>query len=168
MIHSSLRYALYILQSSLTEIQLQRTSNSHISKSTREVWKSLLVVLLYMLALDVWLHFFHINALNEYQVWKEDSFTPLQMFTLAYWMLNFMYMKFLIIWKFFSVFANLDGLEVPNNMLRYSSYTSPLTCTFIHCLHAPPFIAYMHLHSLLTCTFACCSRAPPFTVYLLT
>jgi len=36
----------------------------------------------------------------------------------GYWTLNFMYMKFMIIWKFFRVIGNLDGIDSPENMNR--------------------------------------------------
>ena len=36
----------------------------------------------------------------------------------GYWTLNFMYTKFLIIWRFFRVMALLDGIDTPENMNR--------------------------------------------------
>ena len=36
----------------------------------------------------------------------------------AFWVLNFMWLKFLVIWRFFRSWALLDGVESPENIMK--------------------------------------------------
>eukprot|EP00029_Vermamoeba_vermiformis_P014736 TRINITY_DN9848_c0_g1_i1.p1 TRINITY_DN9848_c0_g1~~TRINITY_DN9848_c0_g1_i1.p1 ORF type:complete len:515 (-),score=28.33 TRINITY_DN9848_c0_g1_i1:107-1651(-) len=75
----------------------------------------------YMLALEIVLHFNYGYAFNEHKLWNRESHEnvqPYQAAIMGYWTLNFMYMKFLIIWRFFRCAALLDGIFVPENMIK--------------------------------------------------
>jgi D-alanyl-lipoteichoic acid acyltransferase DltB (MBOAT superfamily) len=76
------------------------------------------IAFLEMLGLEIWLHFFYHYAFNESGLWYKRNFSPFEVMATGYWTLNFMYTKFLVIWKFFRTVALLDGIETPENMNR--------------------------------------------------
>jgi len=68
--------------------------------------------------MEIWLHFFFQYAFNEFKIWKTQNFPSVEVCLVAYWTLNFMYLKFLIIWRFFRVISLFDGIDTPENMNR--------------------------------------------------
>ena len=48
----------------------------------------------------------------------DSGFGPLEVAVLALTVLNFMWLKFAVIWRFFRLWALMSGVEVPENMLR--------------------------------------------------
>jgi len=84
----------------------------------RKALRMLATCLLEMLGIEIFLHFFYQYAFNQHNIWKTKNFTPFEVCMAGYWTLNFMYFKFLTIWKFFRTFALLDGIDSPENMNR--------------------------------------------------
>eukprot|EP00026_Physarum_polycephalum_P006722 Phypoly_transcript_06773.p1 GENE.Phypoly_transcript_06773~~Phypoly_transcript_06773.p1 ORF type:complete len:556 (+),score=47.78 Phypoly_transcript_06773:236-1669(+) len=80
------------------------------------VWKAIARLVVIFLGFEIWLHYCYLYALNEHGVWKE--YKSFGVCIIAYFVLNFMYTKFLIIWRFFRVVSMFDGIDVPENMNR--------------------------------------------------
>eukprot|EP01137_Pigoraptor_chileana_P016736 Opistho-2@73771 len=79
----------------------------------------LLRVVAYMGGLEIALHYLYYYGLNEGRAWSWPGVMPAWEVALAgFFTLNFMYVKFLTIWRFFRVWALLDGIEAPENMRR--------------------------------------------------
>ncbi len=76
-------------------------------------------VALYVLCINLFLHFNYsvmlvssgdLHGLSSWELW-----------VLQYSQLNFMFFKYLTIWRFFQLWAALDGVYAPKNMLRCMS-----------------------------------------------
>lgn len=84
--------------------------------SVREVaWYGLRWVLDLLLA-ELISHFFYYNAFAVSGLWKQLS--PVDIFIIGYGVLNFMWLKFLLIWRFFRFWSLINGIEAPENMPR--------------------------------------------------
>lgn len=68
------------------------------------------------LLLDGLLSTFYVCAIKEHKAY--DGFTPLQTFALAFFCLKVIWLKLLVIWRFFRTVALADGIVPPENMLR--------------------------------------------------
>lgn len=84
--------------------------------SVRYSFFLLVQVLGYMLLLDYGLHYIYYYNFSEYNIWI--GFSGVETLITSFWVIIFMYMKFLCIWRFFRVISLLDGIEVPENMVR--------------------------------------------------
>ena len=73
-------------------------------------------LLLCAVLLDVLLHFLYVFALAQPAAFSSLSLVSLS--GLVYWTLTSMWLKFLVIWRFFRLFALLDGVECVENMVR--------------------------------------------------
>lgn len=69
-----------------------------------------------LLLMEVISHFCFFPALTSSGLWRR--FSPLDVFVLGYGVLNVMWLKFLIIWRYFRLWALMSGIEAPENMLR--------------------------------------------------
>jgi len=82
-------------------------------------------LLLSFLTLELLLHLFHPVAIKDTQAWV--SHTPGDLLILAYLNLKVVWLKLLIIWRFFRFVALLDGIQTMENMGRcISTATSTL------------------------------------------
>eukprot|EP01105_Mastigella_eilhardi_P013655 TRINITY_DN3109_c0_g1_i2.p1 TRINITY_DN3109_c0_g1~~TRINITY_DN3109_c0_g1_i2.p1 ORF type:complete len:489 (+),score=105.54 TRINITY_DN3109_c0_g1_i2:28-1467(+) len=93
--------------------QSNRPQTTH---SLGEIFRGFVRVILYFLGVEIVLHFEYVYGITQSDVWKTHRGGELLfggMFTL-----NFMYMKFLIIWRLFRMLALLDGVDSPENMTR--------------------------------------------------
>eukprot|EP01116_Phalansterium_solitarium_P001679 TRINITY_DN11494_c0_g1_i1.p2 TRINITY_DN11494_c0_g1~~TRINITY_DN11494_c0_g1_i1.p2 ORF type:complete len:249 (-),score=102.86 TRINITY_DN11494_c0_g1_i1:96-842(-) len=77
----------------------------------------------YILGLELFLHCFYQYNFNEYGLWNgtdygQRQFTPMEVAITGFFTLNFMYLKFLIIWRVFRVAGWFDGIDSPENMNR--------------------------------------------------
>ncbi|BBN05317.1 membrane-bound O-acyltransferase GUP1_2 [Marchantia polymorpha subsp. ruderalis] len=72
--------------------------------------------ILCMALMEFLTHFCYFNSLAISGVWQKLS--PLEVFIVGYGVLNFMWLKFLLIWRFFRFWALVGGVETPENMLR--------------------------------------------------
>ncbi|ONK61807.1 uncharacterized protein A4U43_C08F33780 [Asparagus officinalis] len=61
-------------------------------------------------------HFFYYNAFAISGLWRQLS--PLDIFIIGYGVLNFMWLKFLLIWRYFRFWSLIAGIEAPENMPR--------------------------------------------------
>lgn len=100
--------------------QLRNAQTSH---SRRAVFRyALLKFGLVFLLLEVWTHLVYTNAMAVTRVWTRDGisgvFGPFEVGATSLATLNFMYLKFTAMWRFFRVWALASGVEAPENMLR--------------------------------------------------
>lgn len=63
-------------------------------------------------------HVFHVNALAVNGVWRGRDFKAIEVGVVGFWILQFMWLKFTAIWRFFRLWALLSGVSPPENMLR--------------------------------------------------
>ncbi|KAI3990208.1 hypothetical protein MKX01_029186 [Papaver californicum] len=66
--------------------------------------------------MELMTHFFYYNAFATSASWKHLS--PLEVFIVGYGVLNFMWLKFLLIWRYFRFWSLVGGIEAPENMPR--------------------------------------------------
>ncbi|XP_010276194.1 PREDICTED: putative membrane-bound O-acyltransferase C24H6.01c isoform X2 [Nelumbo nucifera] len=64
--------------------------------------------------MEVMTHFFYYNAFSISGLWKQLS--PLEVFIIGYGVLNFMWLKFFLIWRYFRFWSLTAGIEAPENM----------------------------------------------------
>ncbi|GFP80406.1 putative membrane-bound o-acyltransferase c24h6.01c [Phtheirospermum japonicum] len=67
--------------------------------------------------MEVMTHLFYYNAFAISGVWKQLS--PMDIFIIGYGVLNFMWLKFLLIWRYFRFWSLINGIMAPENMPRY-------------------------------------------------
>ncbi|KAE9615383.1 putative membrane bound O-acyl transferase, MBOAT [Lupinus albus] len=70
--------------------------------------------ILSLLLMELMTHVFYFNAFAISGLWKQ--FSPLDVFIIGYGVLNFMWLKFLLIWRFFRFWSLVNGIEAPENM----------------------------------------------------
>ncbi|KAF1984108.1 glycerol:H+ symporter-like protein [Aulographum hederae CBS 113979] len=76
--------------------------------------------LLTLLTMEVVLHFIYAVAISKAQpTWQ--VYSPAQLSMLGYWNLHIIWLKLLIPWRFFRLWALLDGIDPPENMVRCMS-----------------------------------------------
>jgi hypothetical protein len=63
-------------------------------------------------------HVIHANAIATSGVWRIAQLSSTEVGVTSFWVLNFMWLKFLVIWRFFRSWALLDGVETPENISR--------------------------------------------------
>lgn len=66
--------------------------------------------------MEIILHYIYVGAIARTKAWNND--TPLQQAMIALFNLNIMYLKLLIPWRLFRLWAMVDGIDAPENMLR--------------------------------------------------
>lgn len=64
--------------------------------------------------MEVLTHFFYYNAFAISGMWKQLS--PMEVFIIGYGVLNFMWLKFFLIWRYFRFWSLVSGIEIPENM----------------------------------------------------
>eukprot|EP00898_Chlorokybus_atmophyticus_P006155 jgi/Chlat1/6540/Chrsp45S06016 len=70
------------------------------------------------LVMEVLGHFTYFNAMAKAHVWRGSDFGAFEIGMLGYGMIHMAWLKFLLIWRFFRLFALLDGVDTPENMPR--------------------------------------------------
>ncbi|KAK0557215.1 glycerol transporter [Tilletia horrida] len=68
------------------------------------------------LTMELVLHFMWVNAIKDAKAWRGFSLSELAM--VGFWNLVIVWLKLLIPWRFFRLWALLDGLDPPENMIR--------------------------------------------------
>ncbi|KAL8527594.1 hypothetical protein ACS0TY_005448 [Phlomoides rotata] len=66
--------------------------------------------------MELMTHFFYYNAFAISGLWKQMS--PMDIFIIGYGVLNFMWLKFLLIWRYFRFWSLINGIVAPENMPR--------------------------------------------------
>lgn len=84
--------------------------------------------LLCLLAIELVLHFDYISAITKSNPNWSD-YTPAQLSLLSYFNLHILWLKLLIPFRFFRLWALVDGIDPPENMLRCLS-NNPSTVAF--------------------------------------
>uniref|UniRef100_A0A1D1XRT0 Putative membrane-bound O-acyltransferase C24H6.01c n=1 Tax=Anthurium amnicola TaxID=1678845 RepID=A0A1D1XRT0_9ARAE len=77
------------------------------------VWYGFRWILNFFL-LEFMTHFFYYNAFATCGLWRQ--LCPLDIFIIGYGVLNFMWLKFLLIWRYFRMWSLIGGIETPENM----------------------------------------------------
>ncbi|KAI5063101.1 hypothetical protein GOP47_0021648 [Adiantum capillus-veneris] len=67
-----------------------------------------------LLLMELLTHLFYFNSLAVSGVWQ--NLLPWEIFVVGYGVLNFMWLKFLLIWRFFRFWALVGGVEAVENM----------------------------------------------------
>lgn len=103
--------------------QLRAPQRSHGARALVRyaAWKFGLVLLI----LEVWTHTQYANAMSKFRAWSPSggtssapAFGPFEVASTSLMVLNFMWLKFTVIWRFFRLWSLLSGVEPPENMLR--------------------------------------------------
>ncbi|CAE6420274.1 unnamed protein product [Rhizoctonia solani] len=69
-----------------------------------------------LLTLEVVLHMMYVVAIKDTRTWH--GLSPLQLSMVGFWNLIVVWMKLLIPWRFFRLWALADGIDPPENMVR--------------------------------------------------
>lgn len=69
-----------------------------------------------LLAMELVLSFMYVVVIKDNRVWA--SFTVNQLFQLGFWNLIVIWLKLLLPWRFFRLWALCDGVDPPENMIR--------------------------------------------------
>ncbi|CAL9098871.1 unnamed protein product [Musa textilis] len=72
--------------------------------------------ILTLLLMEAMTHFFYYNAFAVSGSWRHVS--PLEILIIGYGVLNFMWLKFFLIWRYFTFLSLMTGIETPENMPR--------------------------------------------------
>eukprot|EP00698_Gefionella_okellyi_P000920 TRINITY_DN10799_c0_g1_i1.p1 TRINITY_DN10799_c0_g1~~TRINITY_DN10799_c0_g1_i1.p1 ORF type:complete len:520 (-),score=81.97 TRINITY_DN10799_c0_g1_i1:61-1620(-) len=86
------------------------------TQSSRYIVVYALRFVISFLILEVGLRFFYLSAIVRYGNWS--NWSAAQVATLGYLTLNFLWLKFLLLWKFARLWALVDGVDCPENMAR--------------------------------------------------
>ncbi|KAI8596147.1 MBOAT-domain-containing protein [Dissophora ornata] len=81
---------------------------------TLAMWAGRLIFSL--LTMEFMNHYMYMVAISKRQAWEND--TILQICMIGFFNLVLIWLKLLIIWRFFRLWALLDGIEAPENMIR--------------------------------------------------
>lgn len=69
-----------------------------------------------LMTMELILHFIYVNAIKDSKAWV--GATPLELSMIGFWNLIIVWLKLLIPWRFFRLWAMADGVEAPENMVR--------------------------------------------------
>ncbi|KAL1732281.1 MBOAT, membrane-bound O-acyltransferase family-domain-containing protein [Schizophyllum commune] len=69
-----------------------------------------------MLTMEVILHYMYVVAIKDARAWPGD--TPAEIAMIGFWNLAIVWLKLLLPWRFFRLWALVDGIDPPENMVR--------------------------------------------------
>ena len=72
-----------------------------------------------VLTMEIMIHLFWVVAIKDTKAWV--GFSPIQIYGLGFYNLKLIWLKLMIIWRFFRLWAMLDGVETIENMFRCMS-----------------------------------------------
>ncbi|KAJ3092646.1 glycerol transporter [Quaeritorhiza haematococci] len=72
-----------------------------------------------VLVMEAMLHLFYVVSISKERAW--DGFTPFQISMIGYFNLKLIWLKLLIVWRFFRLWAMADGISTVENMHRCMS-----------------------------------------------
>ena len=73
-----------------------------------------------LLTMEVMIHFIYVVAISKVRpAW--EVYTPFQLSMIGFFNLNHIWLKLLLPWRFFRLWALLDGIDPPENMVRCMS-----------------------------------------------
>ncbi|KAJ9109124.1 hypothetical protein QFC21_000452 [Naganishia friedmannii] len=70
-----------------------------------------------ILTMEVVLHYMYVVAIKDAGAWQGD--TPAELSMIGLWNLIVVWLKLLVPWRFFRLWALADGVDPPENMVRY-------------------------------------------------
>jgi D-alanyl-lipoteichoic acid acyltransferase DltB (MBOAT superfamily) len=95
-------------------------SHMHKPQTSYTSWQSCIYLLRWaacFLLLEVGMHYSPLLAFAKHGVPLHDSFLrPRDIIGASVWQLNYMWLKFLVLWRFHRAWALLEGFETPENM----------------------------------------------------
>lgn len=121
-------YLAYVLYSPLFLAGPIINFNDYISQSrfplpsltTNRIWPYFLRFALSLLTMELVLHYLYAVAISKSNPdWT--LYTPFQLSMLGYFNLHVIWLKLLLPWRFFRLWAQLDGIDPPENMVRCMS-----------------------------------------------
>ncbi|KAL6450921.1 GUP1 Membrane-bound O-acyltransferase GUP1 [Candida maltosa Xu316] len=86
------------------------------TKDYRRIVMYLIRFIFCLLTMEFILHFMYVVAASKAKAWDGDS--PFQISMLGMFNLNIIWLKLLIPWRLFRLWALLDGIDPPENMIR--------------------------------------------------
>jgi len=86
----------------------------NITRSTVSGYLTRFVVSL--LTMEFILHFMYVVAIKDTKAWTGD--TPAQIAMIGFWNLIIVWLKLMLIWRFFRLWAMAAGIEAPENVIR--------------------------------------------------
>lgn len=90
-----------------------RAASIETSRTIRYAFRFLLV----LLAMELVLHYDYVGAISKASpVW--DDYTPAQLSMLSFFNLHIIWLKLLLPWRLFRLWALVDGMDPPENMVR--------------------------------------------------
>ncbi len=89
------------------------------STGTREVVRYAARWVANLLVMEIMLHYIYVVAMIRAKAY--DDLTPGQMGMLGYFNLKYIWLKLLLIWRFFRMWSLADGIDPPENMHRCMS-----------------------------------------------
>ncbi|PFH46767.1 hypothetical protein AMATHDRAFT_82449 [Amanita thiersii Skay4041] len=69
-----------------------------------------------LLTMEFTLHFMYVVAIKDKKAW--GGYTPAEISMVGFWNLIIVWLKLLIPWRFFRLWALMDGVDPPENMVR--------------------------------------------------
>ncbi|KAF5348640.1 hypothetical protein D9758_006745 [Tetrapyrgos nigripes] len=69
-----------------------------------------------LLTMEFILHFMYVVAIKDMKAWI--GYTPAEISMIGFWNLIIVWLKLLLPWRFFRLWALLDGIDPPENMVR--------------------------------------------------
>ncbi|KAN0065646.1 glycerol transporter [Thecaphora frezii] len=69
-----------------------------------------------ILTMELILHFIYVNAIKDSKAWA--GATPLELSLIGFWNLIIVWLKLLVPWRFFRLWAMCDSVDAPENMIR--------------------------------------------------
>ncbi|KAF8626599.1 hypothetical protein AX17_006517 [Amanita inopinata Kibby_2008] len=69
-----------------------------------------------LLTMELILHFMYVVAIKDRKAWA--GYTPAEISMVGFWNLIIVWLKLLIPWRFFRLWALMDGIDPPENMVR--------------------------------------------------
>ncbi|KAF8517669.1 MBOAT, membrane-bound O-acyltransferase family-domain-containing protein [Hysterangium stoloniferum] len=69
-----------------------------------------------LLTMEFILHYMYVVAIKNSSAWQNDS--PMELSMIGFWNLIVVWLKLLLPWRFFRLWALLDGIDPPENMVR--------------------------------------------------
>ncbi|KAF8588242.1 MBOAT-domain-containing protein [Ramaria rubella] len=94
----------------------QPPSPNNSSTSKASIISYLARFLLCLLTMELILHYMYVVAIKDTSAWLSDS--PMELCMIGFWNLIIVWLKLLVFWRFFRLWALMDGIDPPENMVR--------------------------------------------------
>lgn len=94
----------------------RQTKNTLPSITPKRIFFYAIRLLVCVMAMELILHFMYVCAICQTRAWEGD--TPFQISMIAFFNLNIIWLKLLIPWRLFRLWALTDGIDPPENMIR--------------------------------------------------